>query len=149
MWWDEQELSWSSAGCEVSSTSTILTTCHCKHLTNFGIMFDYTGDADASDPYLNILTYILLTISSLSILATQVQQYSHHHVQASKELYKRKCPLIAPLDMRASLESQGTESGCSNVVVFRCCYSRGRLTRDQLRDALRRTIVTGVSSSPR
>jgi len=71
VWWDDQELSWSSAGCEVSSTSTMLTTCHCKHLTNFGIMFDYTGDADASDPYLNILTYILLTISSLSILATQ------------------------------------------------------------------------------
>ena len=49
-----------------------VTACECEHLTNFGIMFDYTGTAEADHAYLNILSWVLLIISSASILVTQL-----------------------------------------------------------------------------
>jgi hypothetical protein len=73
VWWDPAIDSWSSSGCVVSNTSSATeTVCLCSHLTNFGIIFDYTGQADADDRALNILTYVLLTLSSMAILATQL-----------------------------------------------------------------------------
>ena len=49
-----------------------VTVCLCDHLTNFGIMFDYSGRAEANDPYLSVLSITLLVISSLCVLATQL-----------------------------------------------------------------------------
>ena len=48
-----------------------MTVCYCDHLTNFGIMFDYTGAAEPGDPILSLLSWILLIISSVAILITQ------------------------------------------------------------------------------
>ena len=68
--------SWSGHGCIVSEdSSSTKTICLCEHLTNFGIVFDYTGQAGANDQALNIATNILLTLSSIAILATQLLLY--------------------------------------------------------------------------
>ena len=68
------ENSWSDRGCRLSTeeTSSTQTVCLCKHLTNFGIIFDYKGQADANNQALSILTDVLLTLSCLAILATQL-----------------------------------------------------------------------------
>ena len=52
VWWDHAGLAWSRAGCEVSEedSTASLTVCLCDHLTNFGVMFDYQGQADPDDP---------------------------------------------------------------------------------------------------
>ena len=73
VWWDTAGLAWARAGCEVSQqdSSASLTVCHCDHLTNFGVMFDYRGQADPDDPVLSLLSTVLLSLSALSILLTQ------------------------------------------------------------------------------
>ena len=73
VWWDEASISWSGSGCSLSleETNDTVTVCYCDHLTNFGIMFDYTGEAEPGDPILSILSWVLLTISSIAILITQ------------------------------------------------------------------------------
>ena len=50
------------------------TVCYCEHLTNFALLFDFTGTADVGDDYawLDILTYIVLSISIISLILTQV-----------------------------------------------------------------------------
>ena len=72
VWWDPVTLDWSGQGCEVSSeggTDLATTICHCHHLTSFGIMF--SGEAQAQDPVLSVLSDVLLVVSSLCVLATQ------------------------------------------------------------------------------
>ena len=71
VWWDPVLLGWSGQGCELSEEETELTTtvCHCHHLTSFGIMF--SGEAQAQDPALSVLSDVLLVVSSLCVLATQ------------------------------------------------------------------------------
>ena len=73
VWWDEASLSWSGSGCSLSleETDDTVTVCYCDHLTNFGIMFDYTGEAEPGDPILSVLSWVLLTLSSAAILITQ------------------------------------------------------------------------------
>ena len=73
VWWDPAGLAWSRAGCEVSEedSAASLTVCLCDHLTNFGVMFDYQGQADPDDPVFTLLSTILLSVSALSILLTQ------------------------------------------------------------------------------
>ena len=73
VWWDTAGLAWSRAGCEVSEedSTASMTVCHCDHLTNFGVMFDYRGQADPQDPVFTLLSTVLLSLSALSILVTQ------------------------------------------------------------------------------
>ena len=73
VWWDTAGLVWSRGGCEVSqeASTASLTVCHCDHLTNFGVMFDYRGQADPNDPVFTLLSTVLLSVSALSILVTQ------------------------------------------------------------------------------
>ena len=73
VWWSHTDLSWSSAGCELSSVEITeeRTVCHCDHLTNFAIMFDFQGKAEVDDKILNTLTNVCLSISCYSILLTQ------------------------------------------------------------------------------
>ena len=74
MFLDLSNYAWSEEGCrpnpELSSAST--TVCDCNHLTNFGIIFDFAGEADADDRALSIVTNLLLTLSCFAILATQL-----------------------------------------------------------------------------
>ena len=74
VWWDLAENTWSSRGCRLSTeeANPTQTVCLCDHLTNFGIIFDYKGQADANNQALSILTDVLLTLSCLAILATQL-----------------------------------------------------------------------------
>ena len=37
-------MSWSEAGCEVSSTNTTHTICHCYHLTSFAVLMSIKQD---------------------------------------------------------------------------------------------------------
>ena len=73
VWWDSAGLAWARAGCQFSEeeSEATLTVCHCDHLTNFGVMFDYQGEADPHHPVFTLLSTILLSLSALSILVTQ------------------------------------------------------------------------------
>ena len=73
VWWDVMERRWSTSGCQASQaeSSDRLTVCHCDHLTNFGVMFDYQGKAEPNDPVLSVVSTVLLSLSSLSLLLTQ------------------------------------------------------------------------------
>ena len=73
VWWDTADLAWARAGCNVSQedSTASLTVCHCDHLTNFGVMFDYRGQADPDHPVLSLLSTVLLSLSALSLLLTQ------------------------------------------------------------------------------
>ena len=77
VWWDESLLNWSGSGCSLSleETTDQVTVCYCDHLTNFGIMFDYIGEAEPGDTVLSILSRILLIISSAAVLITQVLHF--------------------------------------------------------------------------
>jgi len=50
------------------------TVCYCEHLTNFALLFDFTGTADVGDDYawLDIVTYVVLSISIILLVFTQL-----------------------------------------------------------------------------
>ena len=73
VWWDPALLDWSAEGCQVGGTGPSSTVCLCQHLTSFGIMF--SGQAEAEDPVLSVLSDVLLVLSSLCVLATQALLY--------------------------------------------------------------------------
>ena len=77
VWWDESLMTWSGSGCSLSleETNDTVTVCYCDHLTNFGIMFDYMGEAEPGDPVLSILSWILLIVSSIAIIITQILHF--------------------------------------------------------------------------
>merc|ERR1719347_1580645 len=51
--WNFDSASWLSDGCEVNLTgsSPTKTQCDCNHLTNFGLMLDWTGNSDPYHPF--------------------------------------------------------------------------------------------------
>ena len=53
-----RNLSWSDAGCEVSSTNKTHTVCHCYHLTSFAVLMSVKEDVSALS--VSILTTILI-----------------------------------------------------------------------------------------
>ena len=50
------------------------TVCYCNHLTNFALIFDFTGTAHMADDNiaLDITTYVILTISIILLILTQI-----------------------------------------------------------------------------
>ena len=72
VFWNEDYFQWSTSGCTISiehSTSDE-TVCFCTHLTNFALLFDFTGDAEDENRAIEIASYIILAISSIAIIAT-------------------------------------------------------------------------------
>ena len=80
-YWNFTSLSWSNYGCEVSpeSSNAETTVCRCNHLTNFALIFDFTGTVDPGDvnDWLNIVTYIVLSISIALLIVTQIVSHNH------------------------------------------------------------------------
>ena len=76
VFWDFENFSWSSEGCNVSLDLSVgdKTVCYCEHLTNFALLFDFTGTVDVGDDYawLEILTYVVLSISIILLVLTQL-----------------------------------------------------------------------------
>ena len=72
--WDLSTDSWSQRECflaeEISSMNK--TVCECYHLTNFGIIMDFTGGADPFDAFLNYFSTVTMVISILFILLTEI-----------------------------------------------------------------------------
>ena len=76
VFWDFSNLSWSLEGCYVSLdlSEDDKTVCYCEHLTNFALLFDFTGVADVGDNYawLDIVTYAILSVSIVLLIITQL-----------------------------------------------------------------------------
>ena len=77
--WNDENLEWSPMGCNISQERSTRdkTICHCNHLTNFALLFDFTGDAEerGENKALDIASYVLLAISSAAIVATILIQF--------------------------------------------------------------------------
>ncbi|XP_063289504.1 adhesion G-protein coupled receptor G4 [Pelobates fuscus] len=58
---------WSTSGCKMKNTNVNYTTCHCTHLTHFGVLLDIYRASYISfyDPTLSLLTYVGCGITSL------------------------------------------------------------------------------------
>ena len=71
---DLSNYAWSEEGCrpnpELSSAST--TVCDCNHLTNFGIILDWSGEALPYDRYLDTTSTICMAVSTSAIILTEV-----------------------------------------------------------------------------
>ena len=74
VFWDLSGNAWSDNGCFYNSDLSNLyeTTCDCYHLTNFGIIMDFTGNADPFDVFLNYFSTVTLVISMIFIFSTEV-----------------------------------------------------------------------------
>ena len=85
VFWDFSTQSWSTKGCEVSPNDSQddLTVCHCEHLTNFAVIFDFTGDAIVDYFWLNIATYIVLSISIILLVVTQIVAHNYQRLVSS------------------------------------------------------------------
>ena len=85
VFWDFSTQSWSTKGCEVSpnDSQNDLTVCHCEHLTNFAVIFDFTGDAIVDYFWLNIATYIVLSISIILLVVTQIVAHNYQRLVSS------------------------------------------------------------------
>ena len=69
--WDLTTQTWSTRGCKLNATlsNSTRTVCDCNHLTSFGQLMDYSGEAS---PYPDLLTNILLPISIISLVLCEV-----------------------------------------------------------------------------
>ncbi|KAL7847433.1 hypothetical protein AOLI_G00221510 [Acnodon oligacanthus] len=66
---------WSSDGCAVLSSTASETVCSCDHLTNFGVLLDFSNQTITSYQQviiLNSITYIGCSISSIFLMVTLV-----------------------------------------------------------------------------
>ena len=74
MYWDLEADDWSDTGCyynqDMSDSQQI--TCDCYHLTNFGIIMDFTGKANPFNVFLDYFTTITLIISMVFIFTTEL-----------------------------------------------------------------------------
>ena len=82
VYWDFSIQSWSTEGCKVSpeDSQDDLTVCHCEHLTNFAVIFDFTGDAIVDYLWLDIATYIVLSISIILLVVTQIVAHNYQRL---------------------------------------------------------------------
>ena len=83
--WDFVIQGWSTNGCKVSTDDSKddATVCHCEHLTNFAVIFDFTGDAIVDYFWLNIATYIVLSISIILLVVTQIVAHNYQRLVSS------------------------------------------------------------------
>ena len=67
----------SNAGCEIATdkSNSSMTTCQCRHLTNFGVILDFTDRAPVDGLGREIVSYVCLMFSIVSILITQLVIY--------------------------------------------------------------------------
>lgn len=66
----DKNISWSEAGCEVSSTNTTHTVCHCYHLTSFAVLMSVKEDVSSlSKEHQRALTLITYVGVSISVVA--------------------------------------------------------------------------------
>ena len=82
VFWDFSIQSWSTEGCKVSpeDSQDDSTVCHCEHLTNFAVIFDFTGDAIVDHLWLDIATYIVLSISIVLLVVTQIVAHNYQRL---------------------------------------------------------------------
>lgn len=82
VFWDFAIQAWSTKGCKVSTDESKddATVCHCEHLTNFAVIFDFTGDAIVDYLWLNIVTYIVLSISIILLIVTQIVAHNYQRL---------------------------------------------------------------------
>ena len=80
--WDFVIQAWSTKGCKVSTDDSKddATVCHCEHLTNFAVIFDFTGDAIVDYLWLDIVTYIVLSISIILLVVTQIVSHNYQRL---------------------------------------------------------------------
>ena len=88
--WDFTIQSWSTEGCKVSTEDSKddATVCHCDHLTNFAVIFDFTGDAIVDYLWLNIVTYIVLSISIILLIVTQIVAHNYQRLVLTRTYLK-------------------------------------------------------------
>ncbi|CAL9692189.1 unnamed protein product [Knipowitschia caucasica] len=74
VFWDVKEQNWNDTGCKVvnnaSNTSGIF--CQCNHLTSFSVLM---AREDVSNPVLDIITYVGLAISIVSLVIFLIIEY--------------------------------------------------------------------------
>ena len=71
--WDLEKEEWSSEGCYYKPSPSLMESiCECYHLTNFGIMFDFTGNSDPDNVFLSWFSIINMSLSTGLIILTEV-----------------------------------------------------------------------------
>ena len=77
--WNKEALQWSTVGCRISHELSTKdeTVCLCNHLTNFALLFDLNGDTHEKheNMALHIASYVLLSVSSVAIIAALLIQF--------------------------------------------------------------------------
>ena len=73
VFWDYTNRVWSQDGCVINEhlSHSQRTVCDCRHLTNFGILMDWSFTAPPYDPVLNTLTNVCLCTSITAIIFTE------------------------------------------------------------------------------
>ncbi|KAJ7315640.1 hypothetical protein OS493_038530, partial [Desmophyllum pertusum] len=68
----DKNVSWSEAGCEVHSTNTTHTVCHCYHLTSFAVLMSVKQDVSTISKEhqlaLTLITYVGVSISVVALI---------------------------------------------------------------------------------
>ena len=96
VFWDFVIQAWSTKGCKVSTDDSKddATVCHCEHLTNFAVIFDFTGDAIVDYLWLNIVTYIVLSISIILLIVTQIVAHNYQRLVLTRTYLKNNGLII-------------------------------------------------------
>ncbi|XP_023324882.1 adhesion G protein-coupled receptor L3 [Eurytemora carolleeae] len=84
-------------------SSTLKTTvCICNHLTNFGIMMDWKQHAPTDNPFLNLISTVLLLLSCFCLFLTEViltvqRSVERSPLRRSVERHRNYCLFIAQM----------------------------------------------------
>ena len=72
--WDLRNSAWSTKGCYLDpyESSEYETSCKCYHLTNFGIMMDFTGNADPFNNFLDYFSVVTIILSLICIMLAEL-----------------------------------------------------------------------------
>ncbi|RVE75546.1 hypothetical protein OJAV_G00017850 [Oryzias javanicus] len=86
VFWDYNQLDWSTTGCSKGEASDGVLRCFCNHTTNFAALWSYTQDFKYAEA-LNIISIVGLSFSILGLVVTIL-----HHIRENFLRKSRKQP---------------------------------------------------------
>lgn len=123
VFWDKGLQNWNSSGCTNLETNSDYTMCRCTHLTNFAVLMDVNGIYEKDSADTDILSYVTISFSSLSIFCLCLCLYIFTCVPGLKSdriiIHRNLCStlLLAHLLLLTGLDATSIPKLCFVIAI--------------------------------
>ncbi|XP_078354871.1 uncharacterized protein LOC144639420 isoform X2 [Oculina patagonica] len=120
----DKNISWSDAGCEVSSTNTTHTVCHCYHLTSFAVLMSVKQDVSTLSKEhrlaLTLITYVGVSISVVALCLAFLTFYFFRFSKSGRTFIHKNLSvalIFAQLLFMFGVNKTANELACKGIAI--------------------------------